>query len=936
MTSYFCYAVVVPIQATSGSPDGKTEQDIFPAEFSGKEGDRKGGQSPDKHEHGQAQQTAAKETQGLKNFKGYTFKDTDHCYVEHEMTDANGESHLIHTRAMSLTDSVDELKIGTGTDGKINPGGERIDSWGSLSADDLTMDARACALPKRRPKNALLKEEKLTKLENEHVDCQKDKGKAENRRGTHGKCSEHIHEFIKNLVHTQVSKEHIIKYFDAVIVYDKNDYSNVISFRNQLHSIVKSSLDEDLKIELFDSEEFAQSKIMVVEDVIDRCSVVLIYLSSNFNSPELHLFIEEAIGLSRLGYNDPEFQSGRTTSRRQWVLKPVHTEPRKSRDYKTPLGLLTVNGIDWFDRSSSHTLNQIKGMMQTAIMQRKQREVEGNTSRTYEHVFGSSPEMPPLGPPFNKPYESPTFRIPQLPKRQTAQLNSHPSNDAMSLIQGSPAFPSHQNESTTIRIDTQPSFPSGNQNTAYRDARQLLARETTSQGSGFAQQGRSSDLNTPSRYEPRNQADACLSYNMPPPYSPYTDQQFRQPPVGGQQFYQPLSPNVPAHQPGYIYQSAGLPNEGCFANQPPGHVPNYQTSAMHTWQSVGVPVQMDMRQSQVPVNSTATDVRGISQYDPYQSLHISRDALQSEPGNFLLDQRNDTPPTSQLSVVSQVSGNLITKTNLSADDDVEVDTRSQTDHARNYANDFENSTDESDYTSDSDSDMDFPVKRRVIQKVVNIVGCKTVQLGKRNRVKETGTKQETTDKPSKNQTEKCYRSFKEPSASNIAANEKLSTAYLKPAMNISVDNMSAENALSRGSHCNLESRYSLEKTALLSSDANMTSRRFEPVKTAQFKINTKFKVHNERVNVNENRTIDENEVYSPDDNISEDQLFGSGLLSLDTNSSSSYNRGFQPFSFSQGIQQTRDLINFLRPSLNINNLPEETLDCNTFVNNDID
>ncbi|XP_053377417.1 uncharacterized protein LOC128547873 [Mercenaria mercenaria] len=71
----------------------------------------------------------------------------------------------------------------------------------------------------------------------------------------------------------------------------------------------------------------------------------------------------------------------------------------------------------------------------------------------------------------------------------------------------------------------------------------------------------------------------------------------------------------------------------------------------------------------------------------------------------------------------------------------------------------ENEECEIDYTSDNDSDMDLPVKGKVVKKADNIVGCKTVHLEKCNRVKETGTKQETTDNLLKDQTEKCDRSL---------------------------------------------------------------------------------------------------------------------------------------------------------------------------------
>lgn len=530
-------------------------------------------------------------------------------------------------------------------------------SYETLSEDNLSVDARACAYPKKKPKGAKLLTDKLADAEKLDFVNEKEKHTGRSDESTKEQSEDDMETFIRNLVQKQFSPPTEIKFFDAAIVYDKRDYEEVIDFRDQLIYLVKSRLKEDLRIELFDSEEFSQSKIMVVEDVVEKCSVVLVYLSSNFTSPELHLFVEEAIGLSRLGYNNP-IQTGQMNSQKQWVLKPVHTKPRKSRDYKTPVGLLTVNGIDWFDRNSEYTMKQILQTMQVAMTQRKQKGAEVNTNTAYVDAFGSLPKRPHLGPPFNKPHRVPNASRAQTNEQTGNPLLSHPSFDAMSFSQGSAFFPAYQSDSN-VRVDTQPSFVSDAQSEPYRVNRPI---RISSHSPDHRTTSRYYNPDTVSVSMPRNSYDEDLSWYAQQQDSGYADQISSRRTFESQQSFPGPETRYPLGQVNFN-RTSWLDQQGQLPMQSNSESLTVQGTAENRY----LP-QTGVRQPQT--NVRPPNIQGGS-YLPYQTQYMSQDALRSSLSSHIPDDERQL--STEMSVVSSVTGNLIVKSNLSTDDDIEID-----------------------------------------------------------------------------------------------------------------------------------------------------------------------------------------------------------------------------------------------------------------------
>ncbi|KAH3881367.1 hypothetical protein DPMN_005292 [Dreissena polymorpha] len=169
--------------------------------------------------------------------------------------------------------------------------------------------------------------------------------------------------------------------YDAAIVYDKRDYDTVLMFKNELTRLPETSdIREPIRIELFDSEHFAQSTVKVVEDVISKCGVAFIYLTKHTNTTFINYFCAEAIATTEFpeinSFNDP-------MGYKRCIIKPVHTSPSSSRTYKTPTGLTSFTSINWYDRKSGFTQEQLVALLKDAIVKRKRKEIEENTRRSF-------------------------------------------------------------------------------------------------------------------------------------------------------------------------------------------------------------------------------------------------------------------------------------------------------------------------------------------------------------------------------------------------------------------------------------------------------------------------------------------------------------------------------------------------------------------------
>ena len=234
-------------------------------------------------------------------------------------------------------------------------------------------------------------------------------------------------EFIKHHSVPHVCGNNLAKanFFDSVVVYAENDIREVIDFVEIVKGLVHYAFQYEPVIEYYDQGKFCSSNVSIAEDVLNKASVVFMYLTRNINTEYFDLFVDEAVFLSRLGLNPNHVMAGRRTTDRQWSLKPVHTLPMNVRDYKTPAGLVSIRGIDWFHKDSEHTRNTIICIMREArrIREEAERNAVGNQLLAYSQMQSGfpSPSVPnsekllaARGLASNQP-QAPTYTYPVSP-----------------------------------------------------------------------------------------------------------------------------------------------------------------------------------------------------------------------------------------------------------------------------------------------------------------------------------------------------------------------------------------------------------------------------------------------------------------------------------------------------------------------------------------
>ena len=158
--------------------------------------------------------------------------------------------------------------------------------------------------------------------------------------------------------------------FDFIIVYAKEDYGEVDQCKTWMENLLTRNNITDVKIELFDSEEFPPSDIANVDDIINRGMKVLLYLTPNFcTQKNLEFFSESGVYKTRIEQYplDTRLEKERHEIRK-WSLRPIHTVPERSRRsvYKTPAGIGQIHGVFYFDKDKAYSQHKFVGLAKQA------------------------------------------------------------------------------------------------------------------------------------------------------------------------------------------------------------------------------------------------------------------------------------------------------------------------------------------------------------------------------------------------------------------------------------------------------------------------------------------------------------------------------------------------------------------------------------------
>ncbi|XP_067685340.1 uncharacterized protein [Haliotis asinina] len=133
---------------------------------------------------------------------------------------------------------------------------------------------------------------------------------------------------------------------DAVIVYAAVDRKKALEVANYMKNL-KMMTGEGPRISLYDVPKFGGSSIDVPEKLLANCRVIFILLTPNFKLDAIcNYVLRETLGDTRLerDSSDPK----------KYCVRPLHTQPKGSRDYKTPCGLKSICAFDVYDLHNGH------------------------------------------------------------------------------------------------------------------------------------------------------------------------------------------------------------------------------------------------------------------------------------------------------------------------------------------------------------------------------------------------------------------------------------------------------------------------------------------------------------------------------------------------------------------------------------------------------
>ncbi|KAK6177326.1 hypothetical protein SNE40_015449 [Patella caerulea] len=136
-----------------------------------------------------------------------------------------------------------------------------------------------------------------------------------------------------------------IEHFDAAIVFDVHEDSELAEKYMNLMNAIKLDNGQKIKVCLYNAPNFKPEAAELATDVVQYCTHIFFVLTKNFplNLPA-KLIKEEAIGLTRLAVNGEEGCPG--LEGRRYCVRHLHSLPPGQRDYKIPPGFSTIRGFD--------------------------------------------------------------------------------------------------------------------------------------------------------------------------------------------------------------------------------------------------------------------------------------------------------------------------------------------------------------------------------------------------------------------------------------------------------------------------------------------------------------------------------------------------------------------------------------------------------------
>lgn len=132
-----------------------------------------------------------------------------------------------------------------------------------------------------------------------------------------------------------------INYYDVMILYAEDDRELATKYRDHLQKDIILEGGRHVQAVLYDDEELvslAGSKLKSLEYGFQRCTFAFIYLTKSFCQCEWSALSSEECLMESI-YN----------LEKKWCVVPVYTVSRSKADFKIPMGLNSLKGVNYYN-----------------------------------------------------------------------------------------------------------------------------------------------------------------------------------------------------------------------------------------------------------------------------------------------------------------------------------------------------------------------------------------------------------------------------------------------------------------------------------------------------------------------------------------------------------------------------------------------------------
>lgn len=183
-------------------------------------------------------------------------------------------------------------------------------------------------------------------------------------------------EFIKEHF-DKLSKELKVGFYDVMVLYSENDYSDAEKFRAHLENEIFPENPGKIKAVLYDGPELeglSSSKLQHLDGGFQRCTFTFVFLTSQFVECDWCNLSSENCLMEAI-YN----------KEKKWCVVPVYTVQRNKADFRIPMGLNSLKGINYYN-SDDFYRKGVRRLIGDKIIKRKENEIKLHQQR-YDYLF---------------------------------------------------------------------------------------------------------------------------------------------------------------------------------------------------------------------------------------------------------------------------------------------------------------------------------------------------------------------------------------------------------------------------------------------------------------------------------------------------------------------------------------------------------------------